>query len=198
MQPIEALRTIQKTWWPYVILVSVLVVVMPICSVPISAEEQTENTDGIQILADQKKEMEQQAFILVGLKEEEDITQEEYEAGQRLYGKAQTAMDTLIAQLQQALQEGKDLESSKEYQAALREAASSSEVFREYVHEKFLGNPRGKVADRTRKVLDAIQEAARLIWAAATDSQDATSEQKLAQDLEGEKLTSFAQIEAKK
>lgn len=198
MQPIQALRTSQIKCCLWVFMASVLVLLFIISTSSALAESQEVNTDGLQILAQQKKEMEQQAFILVGLRESDDITQEEYETGQKLYGEAQKAMEEWIAQLQKALQEGRDLEASKEYQAALQKAGDTSEVFREYVHEKFLGNPRGKAAQRTRKVLNAIQEAALLIWTAATEDGGATKEQKIAQDLEGKKLASFAKIEAQK
>jgi len=176
MQPKKVLRTIRKIYWPVIFMCLLLVLFFPFSSVLISAEAQSGNTDGLQILSDHKKEMEQQAFILVGLLESEDITQKEYATGQTLYGEAQAALDRWIAQLQHALQEGKDPESSEAYQAALQEAENTSEKFLEYVHEKFLGDPRGEKPEGTRKVVDTMQAAARLLQAGLPEDRPALSQ----------------------
>lgn len=183
--------TISKTTL-FIFFVTVIIFVYPFDPALSATDNDASSLDGLPILADQKEKLEQDMFILVGLQDAGDITQEEFTTGQDLYAKARTARDNWIATLQKLIQEKQDPALSEEYQHSLQEAGETSEEFLEYVHEKIPGNTRGEVAKRTRNILNELQRSARALWAAAIGSPSQT----VNEELEKQTLATTARIEA--
>ena len=147
----------------------------------------------IGILSEQKSNAERDAFILVGLFESQDISDQEFIVGQSLYAEAKGAFDGWLDQLKQDLDGGREIDASQQYAVTLKQASEKGDSFRAYVRKKFISNPRGEVAAMISRFLESLTRAGEEVRK-EYQAREQHQKEKLLQRLEEFKWRSFEQV----